>query len=351
MQLNKGLNNYRYMMFNMEIELDTLECLVLFLSICKKWNDMMNIIIVQRGEYIFIMNNKNIEIHVNHLYKIARDVKLKSNQAIKSFTSAVNFNYIDDAINQSMITDGKVKSVLTNINRQIESYSKAMAVLERERTSEVQEKFDYIEAQGLPNGFAYTLYRSLDDQQDIIQMSLNGKLTDEIVKEHISDMQYDLESRILDRLAMGKELVQTHLNNIFSGNPILSLHFLTILIEELLKSYKGEPSTNKLSSDKSRKGIKDEANKIESKINDLTTSSFHSSELVKKSYDEVLLVKFFMRIKEQKPDELPFNNRNDIVHVYSDMNRYNLLHVYKLLLLISSVLDLFEVLEILNEEE
>lgn len=299
------------------------------------------------------MSNKDIEIHVNRLKNIARETELKASEIINTSTAAVNLDYITNAsqkLNQLTMIDGRVEKVLYNINRQIESYSKAMAVLEEGRTSEVQAKFDYIEGNGFPNGFAYTLYRSLDDQQDIIQMSLNGKVTDEIIKEHISDMQYDLEGRIIDRLVLGKTLAKAHLKNIFSGNALLSFHFLTVLVEELLKCYEGEPSTNELSSDKSRKSIEIEANKIESKIKNLTTSSFHSSELVKKSYDEVLLVKFFMRIKAQKPAQLPYNNRNDIVHVYSDMDRYNLLHVYKLLLLISSILDLFEILEILNEK-
>lgn len=299
------------------------------------------------------MSHRDIKVHINNLQDIARESELTASRIMNTSTASINFDYIDSAttkLSQLMMTDGRVEKVLHNINRQIESYSKAMAVLEKGRTSEVQEKFDYIEEEGLPNGFAYTLYRSLDDQQEIIQTSLNGKVTDKIIKEHISDMQFDLKDRIIDRLVLGKTLAEAHLNNVFSGNALLSFHFLTVLVEELLKSYKGEPSTNKLSSDKSRKSIESEANKIESKINSLTTSSFHSSELVKKSYDEVLLVKFFMRIKAQKPAQLPYNNRNDIVHVYSDMDRYNLLHVYKLLLLISSILDLFEILEILNEE-
>src|SRR5699024_894375 len=155
------------------------------------------------------MSHRDIKVHINNLQDIARESELTASRIMNTSTASINFDYIDSAttkLSQLMMTDGRVEKVLHNINRQIESYSKAMAVLEKGRTSEVQEKFDYIEEKGLPNGFAYTLYRSLDDQQEIIQTSLNGKVTDKIIKEHISDMQFDLKDRIIDRLELGKTL-------------------------------------------------------------------------------------------------------------------------------------------------
>src|SRR5699024_1885948 len=163
--------------------------------------------------------------------------------------------------------------------------------------------------------FAYTLYRSIDDQIEMIRMYMGGNLSDDIVKKHISDMQDDLKDRIIDRLKLGKSLVRSHLNNVFSGNALLSLHFLTVLVEELLKCYEGEPSTNKVNNSDSRGGIKNKSDELNAKIDSLTSSSYHSSELVKKSYDEVLIHRFYKKIKKQRPAELPFNNRHDIVHV------------------------------------
>lgn len=241
--------------------------------------------------------------------------------------------------------------MIRDINKQFDSFRATLAKLEQEAPDYMQEKFDYIEEYGLPNGFAYTAYMSADDQIEMIEKYLEGNLTGTATKDHIEDMRNDFEYRLLDRLEYGKKLAEAHVENIFNGNPMLSIHYLVIIMEEILKSYNGFPSSNKLGSPKSRKDIKEISSTLRDEMVGKINSPFHSVELVKKSYDEVLIKEFYRHIKKENPAELPFINRNDVVHIYSDTDRFSYIDVYKTLLLISSVLDLLEIMDIVKMEE
>lgn len=283
--------------------------------------------------------------------KIAEDFLEKHRGTFDRAVKDSPMNKLAQSFSEVTIPDATFRKVLNNINNQMESIQHFISDLEKEMPENIAAEFKYIEEYGLPNGFAYTAYISSGDQCNLIKAALSTELSEEDTLKNIRAMRSDFEYRVIDRLVYGKELAAAHFENVFEGNPKLSMHFLVILMEELLKSYNGSPSTNQLTSGKSRYSIKKSSTRLKSEMVQTINSNYHSVELVKESYDEVLINQFYMHIDKENPTELPFINRNDFVHVYSDMDRYRLIDVYKLLLLIFSTLDLLEIMDIVKMEE
>lgn len=288
-------------------------------------------------------------VKYSQMNKLAQSLSIQKHRS--TFDKAIKdspMNKLAQSFSEVTIPDATFRKVLNNINNQMESFQHFISDLEKKVPENIAAEFKYIEEYGLPNGFAYTAYISSGDQCNLIKAALSTELSEEDTLKNIRAMRSDFEYRVIDRLVYGKDLAKLHFENIFNGNPKLSIHYLVVLVEEILKCYKKSPSTNKFDSKQSRRSIKDSSTHYRDKMIEAIDSNYHSVELVKKSYDEVLIDQFYMTIDKENPSELSFVNRNDVVHVYSDMDRYNLLDIYKILLLISSVLDLLEIMDIVK---
>ena len=199
--------------------------------------------------------NLNEIDYVKKLKKETEEFTMRQNIMIKDalkYSQIDKIKTVDHHFSQITFPDDTFRNILKDINNQMDSIQYFINNLEKEVPESISKEFKYIEEHGITNGFAYTAYIPSDDQCKLIKDSLNDELSEEDIFSSIKDMKSDFEYRVMNRLENGKELAKFHFENVFNANPKLSIHYLVVLIEELLKCYNGFPSTNKLTSGKSR---------------------------------------------------------------------------------------------------